>query len=271
MEHSRRLVSALVLLPPLVAFLIFASHGLFLLLICVVIGLSFFEYFRLLPLPYSPLCVGLSYAFAIALACTAHWQGKQGLSLTLSLGMVLLSGCVLWRAGSTSAPLPALVQSLFGILLIGWGLSHLILLRRLPWGTEAILLLCGVLWIGDAAAMYVGKGLGRHPMALSISPGKTWEGALGGMASCLVVTAVGSYFLLRQLSLPQSLIVGFLLSCAAQVSDLTESLLKRHSGVKDSGGLIPGHGGLLDRIDSLFFAAPVAFYLLDFMIGESSV
>jgi phosphatidate cytidylyltransferase len=240
-------------------------------MICVLMGLCFFEYFRLLPLKQPLLCRGLSYAFAVSLACTAYWQGKEGMPLILSLGLALLAVSVLWRAESASTPLHTLVHDLLGVLLIGWGLSHLVLLRRLPGGTEAVLLLCLVLWVNDAAAMYIGKGWGRHLLAPAISPGKTWEGALGGLLGCLVTTAMGSHFLLRQLSLPQSLILGFLFSCSAQVSDLTESLLKRYSGVKDSGGLIPGHGGLLDRIDSFFLAAPIAFYLMDLMIDKSSV
>jgi phosphatidate cytidylyltransferase len=158
-----------------------------------------------------------------------------------------------------------LVYSLFGVLLIGWGLSHLILIRHLEVGHLYIILLCAVVWLSDAAAMYVGKALGRHRMAPAISPGKTWEGAAASLVSGMIVALLGARLLSLPLSLLQSVVFGGIISCVAQVSDLSESLLKRYVGVKDSGALIPGHGGLLDRIDSLFLAAPLAFYLLQWL------
>jgi phosphatidate cytidylyltransferase len=99
-------------------------------------------------------------------------------------------------------------------------------------------------------------------MAPAISPGKTWEGAAASLVSGMIVAWLGVRLLSLPLSLLQSVAFGGIISCVAQVSDLSESLLKRYVGVKDSGALIPGHGGLLDRIDSLFLSAPLAFYLL---------
>jgi phosphatidate cytidylyltransferase len=145
-------------------------------------------------------------------------------------------------------------------LLIGWGLSHLVLLHRLEQGPMRTLLCCAVLWGGDIAAMYVGRYLGRRPMVPIISPSKTWEGACGGMLGCLLVSTLGTWLLALPINVYQSLLFGLLISCAAQIGDLAESLFKRYIGVKDSGTLIPGHGGLLDRLDSFFLAAPLAAY-----------
>jgi phosphatidate cytidylyltransferase len=155
-------------------------------------------------------------------------------------------------------------------LFIGWGLSHIVLLRGLETGKWYILFLCVIIWVGDAAAMYLGQSFGRHKLVPAISPGKTLEGALGGMLSALVIAMLTSKFLVPQLSLSQSLIFGLVVSLAAQLSDLGESILKRYTGAKDSGTLIPGHGGVLDRIDSLLFAAPVAFYTLELLTRVSS-
>jgi phosphatidate cytidylyltransferase len=204
------------------------------------------------------------------LAYTAYTGGLQWLPLTFSLSIVALTINVMVGGEPAALLFPALLHSLFGMILIGWGLSHLILLRGLEAGGQYILLLCVIIWAGDATAMYVGKGLGRHKMAPSISPGKTWEGAASGVLSCLLVAALGTHFLALPLSLHQSLLFGLIISSAAQTSDLGESLLKRYVGVKDSGTLIPGHGGILDRIDSLFLAAPLAFYTLNFMITQSA-
>ena len=102
-------------------------------------------------------------------------------------------------------------------------------------------------------------------MAISISPGKTWEGAAGGVIGGAATAIASGYFLVPQLTIWQRILLGVLLSIAAQISDLGESMIKRYTDVKDSGGLIPGHGGLLDRIDSVLFAAPTLLYTLHFL------
>ncbi len=271
MDHYKRIVSAVVLLPPVVFFLLYASRGLFLLLVCVVISLSLYEYFCLLPLKRLAACVVASYAFALGLALVAYVWGVRGMPLALSLGLILLSVCALWQAESASSPFLALAHCLFGVFLIGWGLSHVVLLRSLEAGKEFVFLLCVVVWVGDVVALYIGRGLGRHLMVPAVSPGKTWEGAVAGGLSCLVAATVGTRMLGLPLSLYQSLVFGLLIAFTAQVSDLAESLLKRYTGVKDSGTFMPGHGGLLDRLDSFFLAAPLAFYLLGFLTSASFV
>jgi phosphatidate cytidylyltransferase len=158
----------------------------------------------------------------------------------------------------------ALLHSLFGVVFIGWGLSHLILLRNLAEGKWYIFFLCFLVWIGDSAAMYVGHSLGQRKLVPTISPGKTWEGAVGGVVGGVLAAVLSARLLVPHLLLWQTVVLGLSISVAAQISDLGESLIKRYAGVKDSGGLIPGHGGVLDRIDSLLFAAPTMFYTLDF-------
>jgi phosphatidate cytidylyltransferase len=265
-EQWQRVLSAVVILPPLLLFITYASQVLFLFLICLVMGLSWHEYVRLLRLQRSPVAgVCCMYATTFALALTAYFGGVRWMPLMLSLSVVALTVNAMVTTEATTSSFSALLFSLLGLLLIGWGLSHLILVRDLSTGRGYILLLFSVIWVGDTTAMYVGKGLGRHKLALTISPGKTWEGAVGGIVGALLAAALGTHFLTPQLGLPQSLIFGLLISVAAQISDLGESMLKRYVGVKDSGTLIPGHGGILDRIDSLFFAAPLAFYTLDFL------
>jgi phosphatidate cytidylyltransferase len=134
-----------------------------------------------------------------------------------------------------------------------------------------VLFLCAVVWVGDSAAMYVGKSLGQHKMAPAISPGKTWEGALGGVIGGVCTAVVSAGFWLPHLLLWQCLVLGLCISLAAQLSDLGESMLKRYAGVKDSGRLIPGHGGILDRIDSLLFATPTLVYALYVLLPTPSL
>jgi phosphatidate cytidylyltransferase len=270
MEQLKRITSALVILPPLILFLSYAPPALFLLLVLLLVGLSLREYLQLLAMIQLPVCVRTSYAVAFLLVLMAYIGGERWMPRALSLGVIALAVAVMTTVQFGAQRFPALLYSLFGILFVGWSLSYLILLRRLEGGQWYILFLCTIIWVGDSIAMYVGKSLGRHKMAPTISPGKTWEGAAGGVLGCLLTAALGVCFLMPQLALWQGLVLGLVISLAAQMSDLSESLIKRYAGVKDSGELIPGHGGLLDRIDSVLFAAPVFLYALDLLSHVSS-
>lgn len=260
MNHHRRILSAVILLPPVILSLLFASHELFTLLVCIVIFLSLHEYFSLLMMKQAPVGSWLSHTLALALAVAAYLQGPVFMAPVLTLGMILLTAVVMWQAEGQTPPFLALMCNLFGVLFIGWGLSHLIVLHGLEQGRMSTLLFCAVLWSGDIAAMYVGRYLGHRLMVPTISPGKTWEGALGSILGCLVVAILGAWLLSLSITTYQSLLFGLLISCTAQIGDLAESLFKRYIGVKDSGSLIPGHGGVLDRVDSFLFAAPPAAY-----------
>lgn len=152
------------------------------------------------------------------------------------------------------------VAALFGGLYLGGLFSFLIRLRDLPNGFNVSLYVFFIIWATDAAAYFAGQSWGRHPLLPRVSPGKTWEGALSGV---LVGAIAGLVFSgLIQSPLSTGALVGGLLSIAGQVGDLVESNLKRFVGAKDSGVLLPGHGGVLDRFDSALFAMPAAYYLL---------
>lgn len=175
--------------------------------------------------------------------------------------------------------------TLAGAVYVGWTLSHFILLRELDtphftppfWqalgapdlGSGAWWLLTAFLlvWLCDTAAYFVGRRWGRHKMSPAVSPKKSWEGAAAGFLTSTGV-ALGLVPLLGlPLSYPAAALLGALVGVVGQVGDLAESLLKRQVGVKDSGTLIPGHGGMLDRADSLLFVVPVVYYLLQLFPG----
>ena len=148
----------------------------------------------------------------------------------------------------------------FGALYLGLPLAAVTELQgRAPW---SLFLLLAIVWLGDSAAYYVGTRFGRRRLAPIVSPNKSWEGALASLAASAVAAAVWSVW--RDGSVDGLLLCFALVtSSAAQVGDLVESLLKRGAGVKDSGSLLPGHGGFLDRLDALLFAAPVWWLLLE--------
>ncbi len=163
-------------------------------------------------------------------------------------------------------------SSVFAMVYVGLTLLAIPTLRAQPNGPTLVVFLLFVVWAGDIAALYTGRAWGRHKLAPMLSPNKTWEGAIGSVAGSLAVTGAlfGIANLLAQgnfvkLSFTDEvwwgwLIIAAVVNVAAQVGDLAESALKRSAGVKDSGTLLPGHGGVLDRIDALLLAAPVLWY-----------
>ena len=149
-----------------------------------------------------------------------------------------------------------------GILYVGWLLSYFVALRGMDGGRNWIFFTLFTTFASDSAAFFVGRAWGKHHLALRISPGKTWEGAIAGVFGAIIVSLF--FILPTPLFLPliywQAVLLGLLVSIFGQLGDLAESLFKRNMGVKESGKLIPGHGGLLDRMDSVVFAGVVVYY-----------
>jgi phosphatidate cytidylyltransferase len=166
--------------------------------------------------------------------------------------------------------------TLTGVLYIGWFIGYLVSLRLMPdiigfpdTGRNLVFFTLFVTFGSDSAAYFIGKAIGSHKMAPAISPGKTWEGAAAGVIGAVIVSL---FFMLNTifqipLGLIQTVILGVLVSVFGQFGDLAESMLKRGTGVKDSGTLMPGHGGMLDRLDSILFAGVVVylFYMLVYL------
>jgi phosphatidate cytidylyltransferase len=162
--------------------------------------------------------------------------------------------------------------SIFCLFYVGFTLTTVLALREETNGPSLVLFLLCVVWAGDIAALYVGRAWGRHRMTPSLSPKKTWEGALGSVAGSLLATGAllglsalfemwdSTLLSFRDQEVWYWLVMAVVVNMAAQVGDLAESALKRSVGVKDSGDLLPGHGGILDRIDALLLAAPVLWY-----------
>jgi phosphatidate cytidylyltransferase len=176
--------------------------------------------------------------------------------LTLAVAVVLTASL---RSRGTLSIEPV-ATTLLAVLYVGWFLGHAVLLYRLTNGGAVVLLLVGTTWLGESAAYAVGSSMGRHPLAPVISPRKTVEGAVAQViASALGALVLGAW-LLPEWGVPATLGAGVVLGLVGQVGDLAESVIKRSVGAKDSGTLIPGHGGLLDRVDGLLLNAPALYY-----------
>jgi len=187
--------------------------------------------------------------------------GDARLIVALLTGTALLLGCwYLFRFQELKLCAGELALTGFGLLYIPLLLAHLPLLFALPFGRDWIFLVLIVVMSADTAAYFVGSAIGRRPLYPAISPKKSREGAVGGLLGSLLGALLAKLGFFAELSLFDVLATGLLLSCSGQLGDLFESMLKRSFEVKDSGTIIPGHGGMLDRLDSLLFAFPVCYY-----------
>ena len=253
-----RIVVAAALLPVVLGAVYLGGWWLFA-LIAVAALLSLHEYW-LMARSLAPLApagyIGAGLALVGAQLAGLSWM--VGGALATFAFAFLLKAISEARAAATAA----ISSTVMGALWIGMGLGFLLLLRDLPThGRLALYTLLLAVWAGDTLAYLGGRLLGRHKMAPTTSPGKTWEGFLFGTAATIFVTFVALY---KQhfLSIPQSIVLGAVLAVAGPLGDLFESLLKRDAGVKDSGSLLGGHGGMLDRLDAFFFAAPAAYFTI---------
>jgi len=181
--------------------------------------------------------------------------------VVLGLNVVVCGFLSLLRFASDRTVLGCVARQIQGVCYIPLSLSLLILLRSAPEGATWVFLLCAIIFAGDTTALYAGTLWGRHKLTPTVSPGKTVEGAFAGLAANLAIGAAAKVVFLPEWGWAACLLFSVAVGAAGQVGDLFESELKRASNVKDSGGLLPGHGGVLDRIDALLFAAPVAFGL----------
>lgn len=193
------------------------------------------------------------------LPLAAALGGQSGLLITLT-AVVFLT--LTWHVLFRQVRLFDTSMALFGVLYVGYLLAHFVLIRQFDSGVLFALATLLSVWANDVFAYLVGSTIGRHKMTPTISPSKSWEGFVAGTIFTVLVWVAITYVAKATLSLLASVGIGFAISLAAVVGDLVESRLKREAGVKDSGSFLPGHGGVLDRFDSLIMVSVVAYYLL---------
>lgn len=214
----------------------------------------------------SPLLAAVGAVMTVAwVGLALRWPGHDyaGVTLAVTVLAALTAMVLSYPASSATGALGVIAGSLY----VGWTLSHLTLLRAAgPLGVWRTLLVFAGVWATDVLAYLVGNAMGRHKLRPALSPGKSVEGAVGG----LIGGVLGAWLVGIPLGLPTGLRLGLGLgmSVLGQVGDLAESALKRQAGVKDSGKILPGHGGILDRFDSTLFVAPLVYYVLVWWLGK---
>lgn len=201
----------------------------------------------------------VSYFSGLVLTSSTYMYDIQGFLAALSLGFVLT--LVAWLRDFQNRNMSDVAVTFFSLFYVAGSLSYLILLRQLDYGYYYILLTLLLTWASDTGAYFVGKTLGRHKLSPKLSPNKSWEGVLGGAIFSILVSLV-FYWYTHFLIIWHMVTLGLLVPAAALTGDLVESAIKRIAHVKDSGVILPGHGGFFDRFDSLMLTAPVVYYYL---------
>jgi len=260
-----RVLSGAALVIVAVAVVWFAPPILFLLAAEILLVLAFVEY---MPLAAAhdlqvPGAVGVATAMTSLAFSKLMFGGSTAvaldivlLSMTIAVGVLILPA---WRGGKDA--LPRAGASLLPILYLGLPIGALIGIREMR-GPQGLFLLMLTVMVSDTAQYYTGRMFGRRPLAPAISPKKTIEGAMGGFVFGTLLLAAGGHWWLPDVPLPIRVVLGAAVVALGIAGDLFESMLKRSAGVKDSSTLIPGHGGVLDRIDALLFAAPIYYVVL---------
>lgn len=286
--HWQRWLTALILLPLLILVLLKGGLALFVLVILAVNGLAHWEFLGMFqaagdrPRRIKAILLG---ALLLLSFCTAH-PPSQLCALTGVLFcnpttvLLVLVWCLfflflfyLLSYGHIENLSHDLAVNILGLLYLPFLLGHLIWLRFLPQGEWWVLWFLLVIFAGDTGAFYAGRTFGNAKLYPAVSPGKTWAGVVGGLAASLAVGGlVGRWFIAHQWlvidkGLPILAVLALVLAVVGLLGDLFESMLKRQMQVKDASQLLPGHGGMLDRLDSILFTAPVVLYVRLFLIG----
>ena len=255
----RRIYTILVLVPLLYAVIRYSPPLAFSGVVVLAGGLALFEFYR--------LCFGArSHSWLIGIGLTGFAALILGTHRSDIIVPTLLATlvCIISVPLLSRSPLEQSLRdgamTLFGVLYLGLTLGTLSMTRLLPLGEWLIFFLLLVTWASDTGAYLVGTLYGRHRLAPTISPKKTVEGLVGGLIAAIIAGYAARWWFLPDLSGLDCLILATLLTIAGLWGDLTESAMKRSVGMKDSGGILPGHGGMLDRLDSLLFTAPVFYY-----------
>jgi phosphatidate cytidylyltransferase len=264
-QLRQRLLSAAVFIPILLVIIWFGPLWLFSLLIAAVALLGAIEFYRLATHGGWQPSVVLGVAFTLFFIADAYFAEPRATEILIPAAVALPLLWLLLRSRGEKT-LANWLWTVGGIFYIGWMLGHFIPLRELEQGRDWVILALFTTFAADSGGYLFGRAWGRHLMVPKISPGKTWEGTFAGIIAGIAAAVALNAILGLPVSYWQVSILGFLIAAVAFAGDLVESMLKRSTGVKDSGRLIPGHGGILDRLDSVVFTVVLVYYYVVWVI-----
>jgi phosphatidate cytidylyltransferase len=261
-SHFQRFITAAVLIPFLFAYILWGGPLLFAFLIWIGMLAGTYEYFSLTGPERIRGEMGLHGVLGTLALTGAYFHGLEGLFGALIFNFSVLVIYLVLTFKEDGRFFDRLGKQLFALCYLPLFLPFFILLRGGPEGIHWIFFVLAVNYAGDTGAYYTGRTFGRNKLAPAVSPKKTWEGSIGGLAANSLVAWIFQQTLFKTFSVGEMILLGLIVGILSQFGDLLESMIKRASGVKDSGNLFPGHGGFLDRVDSLLLPAPVVYFFL---------
>jgi len=261
--HLKRLIVAIILLPILYLYIIFLPPRYFFFLVIIISTLALSEFYSMYRVSGILRYAGLFFGFSVL---GISYISRDHLpDVIIAATMVAMVIRLLSRRDPVSS-LSDIAPVVVGFLYIPVLLSFQVEIRK--FGAEWIIFLYGTVWASDSLAYYLGKGIGKRKLYVEVSPNKTVAGAagslLGGAAGALILKTV----IVPQLAAASAGGIGIMVGIISIIGDLVESMFKRDAGVKDSGGLIPGHGGMLDKVDGALYAGPLLYWILKFIYAK---
>jgi phosphatidate cytidylyltransferase len=287
-----RIISSIVALPILIAVIYFGTSLHFLILLEIAIFIALYEFYRMLERGGEGCYKWAGIAIGILLPIAVFNGSSPYINLLITSSVIIPFVFRIFHGNNPPTPpfktspsppseggekgevkggqggFSYIANTILGILYVSLLMSYMILIRGSEYqGRELIFFILIATWMGDTSAYYGGKGLGKHKLAPLISPNKTIEGAVTGLIGSISGAVIAKIWFL-DLDISHTIISGILIAVFGQLGDLGESFIKRNLQVKDSGGIIPGHGGMLDRVDSLLFSSPVFYYYYFYFISH---
>jgi phosphatidate cytidylyltransferase len=265
-----RFATAGVAIPLLVALLFFGPPWGWLLFLLAVAIVGAFEVFAMThPGDRVAAVLGTGLTWWVILAIWFAPREPRVLLTTVILIPIASVALTLWRLGNMTTAALRVAAATFGPLWVGGGIGAIALLRVAPGdeGPGYVVLSLVIAWIADTGAYFAGKTFGKHPLYASVSPKKTVEGAMGGVVACILGALATRWLVIPAMPVRDAVAIGALGSVLGIFGDLGESLLKRSTGIKDSGSVFPGHGGMLDRVDAVLVTAPLTLLYVVWLRG----
>jgi phosphatidate cytidylyltransferase len=266
---KQRVLTAVCLLPVLIAAVWFDEPLPWMtILVAIWGGLAVLEFYKIVSTTNSRVVPLTTFGVicTIAFIFSPHFDYEYLVPLLLTAAIMLPPVWLIFRRNKENAFL-SWIWTLAGILYIGWLLSHYVALRELDMGREWVFYALFATFASDTFAYFIGRAWGKHQLSPAISPKKTHEGALGGILGSIIVSLLMVWLCNLPIDYGFAILLAIAVSIFGQIGDLFESLFKRNMGIKDSSNVLPGHGGFLDRIDSIVFAGVIVYYYVVLFVG----
>ena len=267
--YLQRWITGLAILPFLI-FLIYKGGLIFSIFICFIVLIALSEYFRIVFHAQKNPLIGILPVISMitgpAIILTANKYTTDLVFCIIALNMIVCAFFSFTQFKADTQVLERITKQFQAIIYIPILLSFAVLIRNGADGMAWLLFLLGIVFAGDIGALYAGTYWGKHKLCPSVSPGKTIEGSLGGLLANIFIGSIIKIFVFPRMDWGPAIVFFLCVGIAGQIGDLFESAFKREAGIKDSGVILPGHGGILDRIDALLFALPVAYFFKKFIL-----